>query len=125
MMDTYAEPVTTKRQYRSLEEKQRIVEEALAKRASVAGVARAHGVNANLVFDWCRLYRAGRLRRRSEAKLAGSILAAGGSSNTGTKTNHTATHLPLRFSQVSTPRKLSVAVKFPKCDVGPAARENR
>jgi transposase len=69
MMDTYTQPVTTKRQYRSLEEKQRIVEEALAEGASVARVARAHGVNANLVFNWCRLYRAGRLRRRSEAKL--------------------------------------------------------
>ena len=68
-MDTYTQPVTTKRQYRSLEEKQRIVGEALADGASVARVARAHGVNANLVFNWCRLYRAGRLRRRSEAKL--------------------------------------------------------
>ena len=68
-MDTYTQPVTTKRQYRSLEEKQRIVEEAMAEGASVARVARAHGVNANLVFNWCRLYRAGRLRRRSEAKL--------------------------------------------------------
>ena len=68
-MDTYTQPITTKRQYRSLQEKQRIVEEALAEGASVAGVARAHGVNANLVFNWCRLYRAGRLVRRSEAKL--------------------------------------------------------
>ncbi len=68
-MDTYTQPVTTKRQYRSLEEKQRIVGEALAEGASVARVARAHGVNANLVFNWCRLYRAGRLGRRSEAKL--------------------------------------------------------
>jgi hypothetical protein len=68
-MDTYTQPVTTKRQYRSLEEKQRIVGEALAEGASVARVARAHGVNANLVFNWCRLYRARRLRRRSEAKL--------------------------------------------------------
>ena len=68
-MDTYTQPLTTKRRYRSLEEKQRIVEEALAEGASVARVARAHGVNANLVFNWCRLYRAGRLRRRSEAKL--------------------------------------------------------
>ena len=68
-MDTYTQPVTTKRQYRSLEEKQRMVGEALAEGASVAGVARAHGVNANLVFNWCRLYRAGRLGRRSEAKL--------------------------------------------------------
>lgn len=68
-MDTYTQPVTTKRQYRSLEEKQRIVGEALAEGASVARVARVHGVNANLVFNWCRLYRAGRLRRRSETKL--------------------------------------------------------
>lgn len=29
--------------------------------ASVALVARAHGVNANLVFNWRRLYRVGRL----------------------------------------------------------------
>src|SRR4030095_9583486 len=75
MMDTYTQSVPTKRQYRTLEEKQRIVGEAFAEGASVAGgssvarVARAHGVNANLVFNWCRLYRAGRLRRRSEAKL--------------------------------------------------------
>ena len=68
-MDTYTQPVPTKRQYRSLEEKQRIVGEALAEGASVARVARAHGVNANLVFNWCRLYRAGRLSRRSETKL--------------------------------------------------------
>ena len=52
-MDTYTQPVTTKRQYRSLDEKQRIVGEALAEGASVARVARAHGVNANLVFNWC------------------------------------------------------------------------
>jgi transposase len=68
-MDTYTQPITTKRQHRSLEEKQRIVGEALAEGASVARVARAHGVNANLVFNWCRLYRAGRLGGQSEAKL--------------------------------------------------------
>jgi transposase len=75
MMDTYTQPVTTKRQYRPLEEKQRIVGEALAEGASVARVARAHGVNANLVFNWCRLYRA-RLGRRSEAKLLPVRVAA-------------------------------------------------
>src|ERR1700739_3462824 len=63
MMTITTQAVTTKRQYRSLEEKQRIVGEALAEGASVARVARAHGVNANLVFKWCRLYRAGRLGR--------------------------------------------------------------
>lgn len=75
-MDTYTQPVTTKRQYRPLEEKQRIVGEALAEGASVARVARAHGVNANLVFNWCRLYRAGRLGRQSEAKLLPVRVAA-------------------------------------------------
>jgi transposase len=62
-MDTYTQSVTPKRQYRSLELKQRIVEETLAKGASVALVARAHGVNANQVFTWRRQYRAGRLER--------------------------------------------------------------
>jgi transposase len=69
MMDTYTQPVTTKRQYRSLEEKRRIVQEALVEGASVAQVARAHGLNANLLFNWCRLYRAGRLGLREQAKL--------------------------------------------------------
>jgi len=60
-MDTYTQPMTTKRQYRSVDEKRRIVQEALAEGVSVALVARAHGVNANLVFNWRKLYRAGRL----------------------------------------------------------------
>jgi transposase len=49
------------RQRRSIAEKRRIVEETLLPGASVAKVARAHGVNANQVFGWRRLYRAGRL----------------------------------------------------------------
>src|ERR1700750_436630 len=69
MMDTYTQPVPTKRQYRTLEEKQRIVGEALAEGASVERAARAHGVNANLVFNWSRLCRAGVTRRREEAHL--------------------------------------------------------
>ncbi len=56
-----ASKIPSKRQHRSPEEKRRIVEETLAPGASVARVARAHGVNANQVFDWRRLYRAGRL----------------------------------------------------------------
>jgi len=49
------------RQRRSIAEKRQIVEETLTPRASVARVARAHGVNANQVFGWRRLYLAGRL----------------------------------------------------------------
>ena len=54
-MDTCTQPVTAKRRYRALEEKRRIVEETLSEGASVALVARTHGVNANLVFNWRRL----------------------------------------------------------------------
>jgi transposase len=49
------------RQRRSIAEKRRIVEETLVDGASVARVARAHGINANQVFGWRRLYLAGRL----------------------------------------------------------------
>lgn len=41
----------------AVEEKRRIVEETLAAGGSVARVARAHGVNANQVFQWRRQYR--------------------------------------------------------------------
>ena len=53
--------VAAQRQRRSIAEKRRIVEETLAPGASVARIARAHGVNANQVFGWRRLYLAGRL----------------------------------------------------------------
>jgi transposase len=53
--------VARQRQRRSIADKRRIVEETLVEGASVARVARAHGVNANQVFGWRRLYLAGRL----------------------------------------------------------------
>jgi transposase len=49
------------RRRRTVEEKRRIVEETFAVGASVARVARAHGVNANQVFGWRRQYRQGLL----------------------------------------------------------------
>jgi transposase len=65
-----------KRHYRTAEEKRRIVEETLAFGVSVAVVARAHGVNANLVFHWRKLYHAGLLGDRS-ATAAGQARASG------------------------------------------------
>jgi transposase len=59
--------VAPQRQQRSVAEKRRIVEETLVEGASVARVARAHGINANQVFGWRRLYRAGRLGERKPA----------------------------------------------------------
>jgi transposase len=68
-MDTYTQPVPAKRRYLALEQKQRIVQETLAEGASVAQVARVHGLNANLVFNWRRLYQAGQLCGRRGNKL--------------------------------------------------------
>ena len=45
----------------AVEEKRRIVEQTLATGGSVARVARAHGVNANQVFQWRRQYGRGLL----------------------------------------------------------------
>jgi len=50
-----------KRRYRSKQERRQIVEETLQPGASVAVIARQHGVNANQVFHWRKLYREGRL----------------------------------------------------------------
>src|SRR5215471_7488014 len=47
--DTIGQRVVPRR-FRSLEEKQRIIAEATAPAASVAAVARKHGVNANLLY---------------------------------------------------------------------------
>jgi len=56
---------------RSADEKLRIVEEALAPGASVALVAREHGVNANQVFKWRGLHQAGKLiKQRSKRSTA-------------------------------------------------------
>ncbi|MBB5058845.1 transposase [Granulicella aggregans] len=49
------------RRRRSAAERRRVVEETLEAGASVAKVALKHGVNANQVFQWRRLYRDGNL----------------------------------------------------------------
>jgi transposase len=56
-----------KRRFRSKQERRRIAEESLQPGASVAVVARQHGVNANQVFLWRRLLREGRLEAASPA----------------------------------------------------------
>ncbi len=52
---------TGRRRRRSAVERRRIAEETLEPGASVARVAMKHGVNANQVFQWRRLYRDGKL----------------------------------------------------------------
>lgn len=50
-----------KRQRRSIAEKRSMVELAMRPGASIARIAREHGVNANMVPYWRKLYREGRL----------------------------------------------------------------
>jgi transposase len=54
-----------RRQYRTVEEKRRIVEDTLRSGTSVSRVARMHGVNANQLFGWRRLYLEGRLEAKN------------------------------------------------------------
>jgi len=56
-----AESPKAKRRFRSKQERRHIAEESLEPGASVAVVARSHGVNANQVFLWRKLLREGRL----------------------------------------------------------------
>ncbi len=66
-----------RRRTRSLDERKRVVEEALAPSASVAAVARRHGVNANLIFKWIRRSHEGwRDRRGERAKARPGTVAA-------------------------------------------------
>jgi transposase-like protein len=56
-----------------VEEKRQIVEKTLVKGASVARVAREHGVNANQVFSWRLLYKKGRLGGRPAKLLPAAV----------------------------------------------------
>ena len=57
------------RLFRSRQERRQIVEETMKPGASVVLVARKHGVNANQVFAWRRMYRNGRLEIVASAAL--------------------------------------------------------
>jgi transposase len=58
-----------RRRTRSLDDRKRIVEEALVPGVSVAAVARRHGLNANFIFKWIRRSREGwHDQRREPAK---------------------------------------------------------
>ena len=69
-MSTSAQAIAgtkTTRRYRTQAERRRIVEETLSAGVSVATVARAHGVNANQLFHWRKLYHAGLLDQAPSA----------------------------------------------------------
>ena len=74
-MDTSVETVATDRLGRrsgprrkyTIAEKRAMVEETKRRGASVAEVAQRHGVNANLLFGWRRLYQQGVLVEQASA----------------------------------------------------------
>ena len=101
-----------KRQYRTFQEKRQIVEETLAEGASVARIARAHGINANQVFGWRKLYLAGRLGGASRAIKLLPVRVNESSPSLATTTSHECSpsdfansapgtiHVELRHAQV-------------------------
>jgi len=64
---------TGPRRQHSIEEKRRIVEETHVRGASVATVARRHGLNANQVFSWRQLYRQGLLNEKAQPPTAAML----------------------------------------------------
>src|ERR1700688_524003 len=81
-----------KRRMRSKLGRRLVVEETMRPgAASVAVIARAHGVNGNQVFNWRKLYHAGRLNDKV----------------------HATELLPVRISENSRPEYLSVAQPAP------------
>lgn len=110
-----------KRQMRSATEKLRIVEETLAPGASVALVAREHGVNANQVFKWRSLHHAGKLiKQRSKrstaiaARLLPVTISDAGQQPLGTVVAEAA---PLSPSVPCAPCSGSIHIQFSKAQV--------
>jgi transposase len=66
--------IPAKRIFRTVEEKRKIVEEALRSPHSVAVVARQHGLNSNQLFAWRKLYLSGQLEPAVESGTAVRLL---------------------------------------------------
>ena len=76
---SYTEQVGSARQvrrWRSIAEKRHIVQLTMEPEASVAEVARSHGLNANQVFKWRRAFEKGELVESYAALLPVSISSA-------------------------------------------------
>jgi transposase len=65
------------RRWRSISEKLQIVQLTVEPGASVAEVARAHGVNANQVFKWRRAFERGELSEPSMALIPVTVASRG------------------------------------------------
>ena len=61
------------RRHWAVSEKRRIVEESLSSGRSMASLARDHDLNANQLFYWRKLYRAGQLSEDPSTELPRSV----------------------------------------------------
>jgi len=90
------------RRWRTVSEKRRIAELTLEPGASVALVARAHGVNANQVFKWRRALKRGELNEPAAASMAllpvTLSAACEAAIDTGELERRSSRHLAARFT---------------------------
>ena len=96
--------VAGQRQRRSIAEKRRIVEESFQPESSVARVARAHGINANQVFSWRRLYQRGRLGGNVRQAPAAELLPVTITDSPAASVSSSAASAPAGTIQLQLPR---------------------
>src|SRR5579863_649811 len=102
-----------KRQRRSIAEKRRIVELVMLPGASIARVAREHGVNANMVHYWRKLYREGRLGENKVNSVRLLPVSVSQSATTAVVEPVTKLASPPATPMLSTPSG-SIYIEFPK-----------
>jgi transposase len=101
-----------KRQRRSIAEKRRIVELAMQPGASIARIAREHGVNANMVHYWRKLYREGRLGQNNAD--SARLLPVTVSEAVASPVLPPARSLPARTSAVPVSTAGAIYIEFPQ-----------
>jgi transposase len=106
------------RRKRSAAERLKIVEETLVPGASVARVARSHGINANQVFAWRKLHLAGKLVvRRTVGDPTASRLLPVTVSETTSPLLAEASTVRAAISCPSQPPVTSIHIQLPKAQV--------
>lgn len=78
------------RRWRSISEKLKIVQQTLRPGASVAEVARTHGMNANQLFKWRRAYERGELSEPCSALIPVRVVNPEGESSESAEVSRSA-----------------------------------
>ena len=99
--------------------KRELVERSLQPGASVAAIALENGINANLLFNWRRLYLRAR-RRHASDDIAGADVAAGDGGRTASPT----AQARLLLRSLATPSGV-IEIDIGGCPRAPARRGRR